>query len=391
MAFRRRDGSSAIIRNKPGTKPSVRKFIAIIVILTITAGGGYAYWTIGGGYAYWTDAAPDSSAAKPGGRPRANVAMPVEAEAVTVTSINREIRAVGSLRSNESVVIRPEIAGRITEILFREGEAAEKGQPLIILDSSVHRAQLAQARAGLELSRANNARALKLFKRGAGTGRARDEAIAQLRQDEANLALAKARMAKTTIRAPFGGVLGLRRVSVGDYLNPGQAVVNLEDIDPTKVDFRIPEIYMGTVRVGQRISISVDAFPKRKFDGKVYAIDPLVDESGRAIVIRARAPNTGGPLRPGMFARVNLIVETRDNAVMVPEQALVPRGADQFVFRVVEGKAMMSKVRVGLRRAAHAEILDGLGPTDVVVTAGQQKIRNGAPVRVVAAKRGGQG
>jgi membrane fusion protein (multidrug efflux system) len=172
----------------------------------------------------------------------------------------------------------------------------------------------------------------------------------------------------------------LRRVSVGDFVNMGDDIVNLEQIDPLKADFRVAESYLGAVRPGQRIELGVDAFPGQAFTGEVYAIDPLIDESGRSILLRARLPNPEHVLRPGLFARVTLVLNERENAIQVPEQALVPQGQDQFVFKVVDGKAAFTKVEVGIRREGMVEITAGLGPKDEVVTAGQLKIRDGAEI-----------
>jgi membrane fusion protein (multidrug efflux system) len=313
------------------------------------------------------------------------MAVPVETAAVQVGPIQRRLTAVGSLRSNESVILRPEIAGRIVEFRFQEGERVEIGQPLVLLEDSVWRTAVAQAQAALELSQANYDRAVDLLQRKAGTTKARDEAFSQMRVDQAVLELARARLDKSVITAPFEGVVGLRKVSVGDFVDVGQDMVNLEQIDPLKADFRIAEVYLGAVRSGQRIELAVDAFPGETFAGEVYAIDPLIDESGRSIVLRARLPNAEGRLRPGLFARVTLVLNERDDAIQIPEQALVPQGQDQFVFRVVEGKAALTKVEVGIRREGMVEIVSGLGPEDQVVTAGQLKIRDGAPVQPLPA------
>jgi membrane fusion protein (multidrug efflux system) len=312
------------------------------------------------------------------------MAVPVETAPVQVGPIQRRLTAVGSLRSNESVVMRPEVAGRIAEIRFDEGQRVEQGQPLVVLDGSIYRAEVEEAEASLELSRANHERALDLLKRGAGTTKARDEAVAELRQDEAALELAKARLDKTVIRAPFDGVVGLREVSVGDFVNVGENMVNLEQIDPLKADFRVAEIYLGAVGPGQRIELGADAFRGETFTGEVYAIDPLIDESGRSIVLRARLANPDDRLRPGLFVRVTLVLNEREDAIQIPEQALMPQGQEQFVFRVVEGKATLTKVTAGIRRDGMVEITEGLGPEDEVVTAGQLKIRDGAAVKPLA-------
>lgn len=309
----------------------------------------------------------------------------VETAPITVERLTRKIEAVGSLRSNEAIVVRPEIAGRITEILFEEGQPVKKGQPLIRLDAAIAEAQLAQAEASLVLSRANYERAQDLYRRQVGTQRALDEAVAKLRADEAAAALAKATLDKMTIVAPFSGIVGLRRVSIGDYVTPGQDLVNLENIELLTVDFRIPEIYASLLAVGQIVRIRLDAIPDKVYEGKVYAIDPAHDPNGRAVILRARIANSDGRLRSGMFARVTLLVESRDEAIMVPETALVPMGDEQFVYRLSDGKAYLAKVKLGLRRHGKVEIVEGLNRDDIIVTEGALKLRDGATVRTVPA------
>lgn len=350
----------------------MRLFVLLVLIAAVAAGG--YYW-----YAHLRPAgeAPAADAGAAGG-----FAMPVEVAKVVAEPLTLSIPTVGSLRSNESVTLSPEIAGRIAELHIEEGGAVAAGAAIAVLDQSVDKAELAQAQAALELSRANFKRAEELLAKNAGTARARDEAVAALRNDEASVALARARLEKTVLTAPFDGVLGLRQVSVGQYLDPGDPIVNLEDIDPLKVDFRVPEIYYAVVEVGQAIEILLDAFPGNSFVGTVYAIDPQIDVNGRAIVIRARVPNPDGKLRPGLFARVNLIYESRDNVLFVPEQALVPQGDTHSVFKVVDGAAKLTPVTIGTRVGATVEIQDGLAEGDVVVTAGQIKLQDGMPVMV---------
>ncbi len=347
----------------------------VVVAVAMLAAAGGAWW-------FFYFAQPQAEGAAGPAAAGATV-VPVETAPVQVGPIQRRLTAVGSLRSNESVILRPEVAGRIADIRFNEGERVTKDQALVVLDNSIYRAELEQAQASIELSQANYDRAIDLLKRGAGTTKARDEALAQLRQDEASLELAKARLDKTVIKAPFDAVAGLRKVSVGDFVDVGQDMVNLEQIDPLKVDFRVAEVYVGAVKPGQQMQLRVDAFAGEQFIGKVYAIDPLIDESGRSILLRANLPNQDGRLRPGLFARITLVLNERNDAIQVPEQALVPQGQDQFVFKVVDGKAALTKVEVGIRRDGMAEIISGLGPEDQVVTAGQLKIRDGAAIKPV--------
>jgi membrane fusion protein (multidrug efflux system) len=359
----------------------LRIFVQILIAACMLAVAGGTWWWL---YAQPGAAGGGAEQAARGGA--GAFAVPVETARVQIGPIQRRLTAVGSLRSNESVIIRPELAGRIADIRFEEGERVTRGQPLIVLDDTIYRAELEEVRAALELSRANHERAIDLLKRGAGTTKARDEALAELRANEAALALAQARLDKTVITAPFEGVVGLRKVSVGDFVAVGQDMVNLEQIDPLKADFRVGEVYLGAVRPGQRIELGVDAFPGEQFAGEVYAIDPLIDESGRSIVLRARLPNPDARLRPGLFVRVMLVLNERNDAIQVPEQALVPQGQDQYVFRVVDGKAALTKITTGIRRDGMVEIVEGLGPEDEVVTAGQLKLRDGAPVKPLGAE-----
>ena len=171
-------------------------------------------------------------------------------------------------------------------------------------------------------------------------------------------------------------------MSVGEYVKEGQDIVNLEALDPLKVDFRIPEVSHSQVRSGQALQITLDAIPNKSWNGKVLAINPLIDANGRSIVIRAQVPNASGALRPGMFARVMLFTSEEKDSVLIPEESLFPVGDEKYVYRVVGGKAQRQKVDIGQRREGKVQILSGLGAGDVVVTAGQIKIRDGASVVV---------
>jgi membrane fusion protein, multidrug efflux system len=295
-------------------------------------------------------------------------------------AVSDEIVAVGSLRSNESVVIRPEITGRVAEISFNEGEAVSKGALLIRLDDSVYRAELQQAEAQLALSKSNFERVSDLFKRGNAAARSRDEVLAQMRAAEANVALARALLDKTRIIAPFDGILGLRRLSPGDYVKPGDEIVNIENIDPVKVDFRIPEIHAAVLKVGQDITVALDPLPGKTFHGSVYAIDPLIDPNGRAVLLRARVENKQIELRPGMFARVNLVVERREDAIMLPETAVFPMGLKRFVYKVVDGKAVRTEVETAIRREGRVEIRNGVKLEDLIVLEGHFKVQDGRPL-----------
>jgi len=309
----------------------------------------------------------------------------VEAVKVATVSLPQTITTVGSLRSDESVTLRPEVAGRISNIAFQEGQRVAKGALLVRLDTSVPQAEAQQARANLVLAKNKFDRAVDLAKSNFISGQARDEAENNIKVAEAGLQLAEAKLAKMELRAPFSGIIGLRSVSVGDYVKEGADLVNLESIDPLKVDFRVPEMYLNQVQVGQALQIQFDAMPGRTFEGRVFAVNPLIDAAGRAVVIRALVRNADTSLRPGMFARVRLITRDSQNALTLPEQALVPQGDQQFVYRIVDGKAIRTKVEVGQRRDSMVEIRNGIAKDEMVVTAGQLKLRDGAPVTIAGA------
>ena len=249
------------------------------------------------------------------------------------------------------------------------------------LDASTQAAELRQAEANLALSQANHRRTEDLYEKKFVSARARDEAAANLKVLEAAVALAQARLQKTQIRAPFAGIVGIRNVSVGDYVKEGQELVNIEDIGSLKVDFRLPESYLSRLRKGQSVEVSTDAMPGQVFKGMLDAIDPLLDASGRAISLRARLDNPDLKLRPGMFVRVRLAFGGERQGLAVPEEALMPAGNDNFVFKVAEGKAQRVMVKIGQRRGATVEITEGLKAGDEVVSAGQMKLRDGVPVR----------
>jgi membrane fusion protein (multidrug efflux system) len=310
-------------------------------------------------------------------------AVPVEAAKVIAAPMSEQVTAVGTLLSDESVTVSSEIPGRLKEIHFEEGQPVDKGAPLFTLDDSVYRAQLADAEAKLKLAEQSYKRNNQLFSNKYATAQSNDESASNLAVNTAAVELARVQLDKAHIVAPFAGIVGLRHVSVGEYITAGQGLVNLEAVDPIKADFRVPEKFLPAIRVGQTIRIKVDAFPGESFEGKVYAIDPRLDVSGRSLLVRALVPNNDQRLRPGLFARVTVLLQLKEDALSVPEQAIVPQGDGQFVFKIVGGKVQLTKVVTGTRREGRVEIVEGLSLGDQVVTAGQLKIRDGTPVSVV--------
>lgn len=311
----------------------------------------------------------------------------IEAEPVRVAELLDAVTAVGTLRSAESVVLKSEIPGRIARVMFADGSQVAKGDALIVFDASVQQALVNQARAERDLAAAKLKRTEELFQKKFLSAAALDDAKATEEIAAAKLALAQANLDKMTIRAPFAGQIGIRQVSVGDYLKEGVELVNLEDLSSMKADFRVPEQISGRLAVGQTVQLQSDAFAGANFPAKVVAIDPAVDASGRSLLLRAELRDVSRRLKPGMFVRVRLVLESRPNAIVIPEEALVTAQNRLTVFKVVEGKAVATPVVTGLRsqldQRAVVEVTKGLAPDDVVVTAGQIKIRgNNVPVKV---------
>ncbi len=330
-----------------------------------------------------SDKAAGSSGRSGGGRGNASGPIFVEVAQTRAAKTTNDIRAIGSLQSDESVKIAPEINGRISEIIFNEGQPVQKGAVLLKLDDALAAAELADTTARLKLASANNDRARALSKTGNVTGRGRDEATANFETAQAAVELAKTRLSKHILNAPFDGIAGIRTASVGAFINAGTAVTNLEKIDVLKVDFKVPEANLQAIKVGQTIEVTVDAIADSVFDAAIYAINPLLDVNGRALEVRAKLDNKDARLRPGLFARINIKgLQTRD-VVMIPEAAVVPRGGDTFAFLVEDGKAVEKKVQLGQRAGAEVEIVEGVAANATIVTAGQQKLRDGVAVQVV--------
>jgi membrane fusion protein (multidrug efflux system) len=322
----------------------------------------------------------------------------VEVSKVEKISLQDDAQSVGSLRSRQSVMLRPEVAGRVKELGFADGARVRKGQLLVQLDDTLQRAELSQSKAQVAIAQANHKRNQELVAQNFVAQRVLDESSAALQVAQAQLALSEARLSRMAIMAPFDGTLGLRNVNLGDYVKDGADLVNLEDTSTMLVDFRLPERFQRKLKPQQTVSLSLEAFPGRIFKARIEAIDPLLDANARSVGVRASLPNTagepapvaarpgagpngpassqdkpqskpdtkplakpaaqgsaagpagkkpgmggapgGGPLRPGMFARVTAIFGVNDAALVVPEEAIVPQGGRQFVIRVVEPSAV---------------------------------------------------
>ena len=378
-----------------------KKKYAVLALLGISVASGAAWWWQN--KALVDGAAPTAAASAPGGATGASAgaqgagpaggagrAPAVEVAKVESMTLVDETQAVGSLRSRQGVMLRPEVAGRVKQIFFNDGQRVRKGQLMVQLEDQLQQAQVAQARAELSIAEANHKRNQELVAQNFISQRSLDESAAALEVSRAKLSLAQATLQRLQVLAPFDGITGLKQINVGDYLKDGADMVNVEDIDAVLLDFRLPERFQAKVRAGQKTQLTVDALPGRPFSAIVQAVDPLIEANGRSVGVRGCIDNRQQQLRPGMFARVNAVFGSRDNALVIPEEAIIPQGGRTFVVKVVQGDKPDVRVservvvKVGLRQPGKVEILEGLSAGDTVVTAGHQRLqKDGTALRVV--------
>ncbi|MEQ8268934.1 MAG: efflux RND transporter periplasmic adaptor subunit [Parvibaculum sp.] len=306
----------------------------------------------------------------------------VEAIEAETEPVEIKVSALGTLQADQAITIRPEITGIVTSIDFKDGQRVNEGDLIITLNDEDLKARLMQAEARLTLTRANYQRAEQLVKQGSGTARARDEALNDFKSAEAEVAAAKTALDKATITAPFPGIVGLRQVSLGQYLTAGQDIATLADVDNLRIDFRVSEVFLTAIQKGQQVSVVFDALPDATYKGVISAIDPVVSIDGRAISVRALLSNEDGKLRPGLFGRVQIVTETR-NSILLPEASIVtsPTGG-RAVFTIVDGHAKLTPVQIGERLPGEVEVLSGVENGDVIIITGQLKVQDGGAVEV---------
>ena len=452
-----------------------KKMYSVVAVVGIVGASTLAWWL----------QTPKSDAGAPSGaRP-----VGVEISQVKKQTLRDDAEAVGSLRSFQNVMLRPEVAGRVLSLGFADGARVRAGQVLVQMDDTLQRAEVQQSLAQMSIAKANHKRNQELVAQNFIAQRSLDESAAALQVADAQLGLSCARLERMRLIAPFNGVVGIRNVNVGDYVKDGADLINLENIGSLYVDYRLPERYQTKVAPGQTIEVKLDAFSGRLFKAKVEAVDPLIDANGRSIGVRAVLANTAGepiaagggkgpavqaasapaassttpvvakpaasapavpavmnrgvalpspqslgcpanmfdrtrtsaggeqngPLRPGMFARVTAVFAVKPNALVVPEEAIVPQGGKQFVIKAVAPSELPApaasaasgaasapalppdtklvsqrvEVKLGIRRAGQVEITEGLAEGDTIVVAGQQRLqKDGSPLRVVELGRG---
>jgi membrane fusion protein (multidrug efflux system) len=308
-------------------------------------------------------------------------AITVEMAEVTPSELDSSVQAIGTLEAEASATLRAEVPGQILAVHFEEGQPLKKGAPLYSIEATVLEAEVNEARANAERSEAALLRAEELFAKQLISGTDYDSARANYNVDVARLRSSQARLSKTVIRAPFDGFVGIRRINIGDYATIGQQLVDVVQLDPLRVAFSVPETLLPKVQPGQPVSISVDAYPDETFDGEITAVAPKTDVQGHSLEVRASLPNRDLKLRPGLFVRIDVSLGIKPNAIVIPEQAIWPLGQNKIVYVVEDGKAFQRAVRIGERKPGAVEITDGLAAGEIIVTAGQMKLFDGARVQ----------
>src|SRR6266851_6501752 len=317
--------------------------------------------------------------------------MPVEVSAAIRDTVVDAIQATGQIEAVQSVELRPEVEGRIVDILVREGQSVDAGTGLFKVDDTELKAQVARAEADRDLAQRALERTKQLMAQNASSQSDLEKADATYRGAQASYDLLKTRLDRTVVRAPFAGVIGRRLVSIGTYVNSQTPLITLQSVNPQHAAFQVPERYADRLRRGQLVSFQVAALPGKNFSGEVVFVDPVVELPGRTILIKARVPNPEHQLQAGMFIEARLATNIRPNAIVVPEDAILPVQGSTFVWMVKDGKADRRQVTLGVRTAGWAEILGGgIEAGDQVVVGGAERLFPSAPVmpQVVERHRG---
>lgn len=316
-------------------------------------------------------------------------AMPVEVAVARSDTVRDEIAATGQIEALESIDLRPEVEGRITDFLVREGQEVEKGTPLFKVDDAQLQAQVAQLAAQRDLADQALTRTKELVQQHASSSADLERAEATSRSAQAEYDLARIKLDRTTVRAPFTGVVGQRYVSLGDYVTSTTRLCSLHTVNPARASFQVPERFARLLGVGQEVSFQVAALPGRDFTGEVDFVDPIVLLPGRTILVKARVPNSHRLLQPGMFIEAHLVTAVRPKAIVVPEDAVVPLEGSVFVWVVADGKVQRRPVTLGVRTPGFVEVATGVQSGEQVVVGGLERLQPGMPVmaRIVERER----
>jgi len=324
------------------------------------------------------------------GGPPPGFVVPVVVHDVKPEPIERRLDVVGNILAGQEVEVAARVDGFVEEVLFSEGQFVKQGQELFRLDSERYSAAVDRAEAALSLARAEFERKKSLRESRAISQQEFDQAQAALREAEAALRIARENFSDSVIRAPFDGFTAEHRVDAGQYVNRGQVLTSLVDRSSLRVEFRVPERFIAQLGTGKEVTLTTQAYPDRRFGGKVYFVSPRVEESSRTVLLRASLQNDGELLKPGMFVNVQVVTSVEPEALLIPESALMFRGRDVSVFAVVDGESgpvvEPRQVRIGERLSGRVEIVEGVRAGERVITEGIQKVGPGSRVQPVDKK-----
>jgi len=343
-----------------------------------------------GGASYWKQR-HQSQAGERTKRPAAGAApgvgnggasLRVNAVQLAYQPLAEKLSATGTLRAEESVELQAETNGKVIQVAFQEGTRVRRGDLLVKLNDADLHAQLTRSVFRRELAELKERRLSQLLESGSVRQDEYDAAVSDLNVQRAEVTLAEALIAKTEIRAPFDGIVGLRFVSEGTFVTPTSRIATLQNLDNVKVDFSVPEKYASRVKPGSTATFQIAGVDAR-FEGKIYASDPRVDAGTRTVLLRALCPNPQGQLLPGAFASIEFNLTEITNAILVPSVSVVPGVSEKYVFVVEDGKAVRRPVQVGTRTESAVQIVEGLKPGEWVITSGIQQLRGGLSVNVL--------
>ena len=357
---------------RPGEKSLIKRLALVLVFLALVFGGVF-------GWKYLQT--QKQSAANTG--PPATV---VSTRPVTSERWQPALEAIGSITPTRGVVVSAEVPGIIREIYFDSGQPVDEGELLVKLDVDVDKAELDALQADRRLAEITRDRLSRIVSDNLGPRSDLDEAQAKLDRTEAEIAAKQAMIRKKSIRTPFAGELGIRIINPGQYLAPGDEIVQLVGLDPIYAEYSLPERFLSELHVGQSVTARVQAYPESVFEGSIYAISPSIQTASRSVRIRALIKNADRRLRPGMFAEVDTLLDERDRVLTLPERAVTynPYGESVFVVNEADGNKTveLTQIKTGQVRDGRIEIVSGLDEGTKVVSDGHNKLRNGQAITV---------
>jgi membrane fusion protein (multidrug efflux system) len=354
-------------------KKQTKLFLVFGIILLLVA--AYFYPRLG---TQSEGSAPPSSGANGGGN---GEPLAVNVIQLKKEILNNQLQVSGTILPNESVDIKPEINGLVTKVNFKEGQYVTKGTPLLYLNDNELQAQYQRLQYTQKLVQTQESRQKQLLAREAISQEEYDIVLNQYNTALADIRLVQAQLEKTVIRAPFNGLLGLRQVSEGAVINAANIIVRIVNIDPIKLEFSIPERYAGLVTVGSSIYFSSESSTE-EVEGKVYAFEPQIDAATRTLKLRAQSPNKSSKYLPGMFVKIRFVLDVKEDALLVPAEAVIPELSGYKVFVVgADGNAEQRMIEIGTRTDTQVQVISGLKEGDLVLTTGVMQVRQGMPVK----------